>query len=76
MVSELVILCTFVLSPIYSPEPNYDFITVVCLIGKVTQEWVLVAQGSKWSGCTPTILDLWAPGIIAGNYRSSFRDLC
>ena len=35
----------------------------------------LVAQGYKWSGSTPTLLDVHALGIVTGDYSCDFRDL-
>ena len=36
---------------------------------------VLVAQGSRWSHCTPTLMDEPALGTVADGYFNCFRDL-
>ena len=33
---------------------------------------VMVAQGGKWSGCTPTLLDVHALGQLACDHNSGF----
>ena len=37
---------------------------------------VLVAQGSKWSSCTPTLFDAQPLGHVANDYSCGFSDFC